>query len=1323
MGIVYKARQIDLDRLVALKMILVGRFASSDEVRRFHREARSAARLRHPGIVPIFDFGFHEGRPYLAMDFVDGPSLAARVAAGPLPPREAALVILQLAESIHFAHTRGVIHRDLKPANVLMDGRGHALITDFGLAKRVDADGSLTETGQVMGTPSYMSPEQATGGAADEVGPRSDIYALGATLYCLLTGRPPFQAATAVETLRLVLECEPVAPRKLTPGVHRDLETICLKCLHKLPERRYRSADALARDLERFLAGKPIEARPAGVVEKAARWSGRNRWLAGMSAAVCGLTLLMIAASIHYTITIRSALGDVKQKLVRQYVLNGLNSLEANEPLSALPWFAKALELDEGDSERETLHRIRLASLLSSCPKLVDFRLRDEATLPADSSPDGQRVVKLDGVEARVRDAVTDQPITPPLRHAVAVKSAVFSPDSRRVVTISADHAVRVWDAATGQPLTPPLVHRDAVNDVSFSPDGKALLTAVGGPELGPIGEALLWDLGTCKLAIPPLQHDDDVNVARFSPDGRRVVTGSYDRTARVWDAATGQPVTPALEHPQPVALVVFSPDGTRVATASGEEARIWDAATGLPATSPLRHRGPVRALVFSPCGNRLATEGYDLRVRLWNAATGELFRPAIPEHTAVEVSFDGEGRRLRTNGRDRSAHVWDLALSAPSTLAFPHRHSVTCASYSPDGRRIVTAAADGTWRVWNAVSGAPITPLGKHDGPIEFAGFDPAGRRIVTASRDRTARVWDADTGKPISEPMKHDAFVLNATFSPDGRRLLTTGNDGTARLWEADSGKPLAPPIHHGIMVVQGAFHPDGRRIATASVDGTVIIRDLATGQPLCPPLRHADWVCSLAFSSEGRRLVTTSRDGTARVWDPETGKELTRPLRHEGAVGHAAFSPDGRRIVTASADRTARVWSAIDGAPLTPPLKHADRVNRAIFSPDGLWVVTATGGPDARPGAAQLWDAVTGDSLTPPLPHGEDVNTVAVSPDGRQILTASVDRVARVWPVPFLTRPVDAIVRLSGLLSGERVDDTGGLVPLTTKEMAAAWSRLRAETPEFFDDRPTDRAAWHEHEAQLCEDRRLWKRTADHLTRLIETGAAPWEHHARLANALAHLDDWSRAADAYERAIQLGADDPRIWNFLSLLRLVREDAAGYRKVKDSLVDRFRESDDPYTNNLMSWTCVLDEAPGCAVDFALEKVHRALAAQPRSSAYKHTLGMALYRANRHEEAVRVLNETLALTGRDGDFMLWLTLALPHVRLGHAEEAQRCLDRADRLFGLADPIRSGESSAASPSLIRWQDRVLYRLFRREADRLRASRRGEPGQSRHAPGE
>ncbi|MEM1068251.1 MAG: serine/threonine-protein kinase [Planctomycetota bacterium] len=314
MGVVFKARQISLNRIVALKMILAGQLATEKDVNRFRSEAEAAAKLDHPGIVPVFESGEVSGQHYYSMGFVEGNSLGYQLHDGPLTPGDAAALLADICDAVAYAHSKGIIHRDLKPGNVLLDANGSPRVTDFGLAKHVESDSELTKTGQILGTPSYMPPEQALGDL-DAIGPQSDVYSLGAILYCLITGRPPFQAARAIDTVVQVLEQEPVAPRVQNPSIPKDLNTICLKCLEKDSAKRYDSAESLAEDLRRWISGEPIHARPITQAEKVWKWCRRNPRVAGLSTLALGLFVFMTIGGIYlYRATDANRLVDALLK-------------------------------------------------------------------------------------------------------------------------------------------------------------------------------------------------------------------------------------------------------------------------------------------------------------------------------------------------------------------------------------------------------------------------------------------------------------------------------------------------------------------------------------------------------------------------------------------------------------------------------------------------------------------------------------------------------------------------------------------------------------------------------------------------------------------------------------------------------------------------------------------------------------------------------------------------------------------------------------------------------------------------------------------------
>jgi len=440
MGVVFKARQVRLNRIVAVKMILSGQLASQADVLRFYAEAEAAANLQHPNIVGIHEVGELDGQHFFSMDYVAGSSLTDLVSDGPLDSRRAAAYVQTTAEAIHYAHQQGILHRDLKPSNVLLDEHDQPRVTDFGLAKRIEGGSKLTATGTMVGTPSYMPPEQAAPHAV--VGPPSDVYSLGAILYELVTARPPFQGATPLDTLLMVLDAEPPAPHVLNYRVDHDVETIALKCLRKDPARRYASAQELADDLGRYLRGEPIQARPVGRAERCWRWCRRNPTVASLVGTVAALLLVAAVAGgliAHHERGLRAAAVEAREqaersdaqtrnRLVRRSVAAGVRLLDEHDPLGSTPWFAEALSLEQPGAAQE-MHHDRLSAVLWLAPKPAQVWFHDAKVNAASFNSDGGRVVtaSADGT-ARVWDVSSGQGVTPVLRHSGPVRAAAFSP-------------------------------------------------------------------------------------------------------------------------------------------------------------------------------------------------------------------------------------------------------------------------------------------------------------------------------------------------------------------------------------------------------------------------------------------------------------------------------------------------------------------------------------------------------------------------------------------------------------------------------------------------------------------------------------------------------------------------------------------------------------------------------------------------------------------------------------------------------------------------------------------------------------------------------
>jgi WD40 repeat protein/serine/threonine protein kinase len=1071
MGAVYKARQIKLRRTVALKMILAGRLATSDEVRRFYQEAQAVAQLDHPGIVPVYEVGEYEGQHYFSMGYIEGGNLESQMRDGPLTPPVAAALVESVAEAVAYAHARGIIHRDLKPANVLLDKDGQPRVTDFGLARHLHADDRVTVSGQVVGTPNFMPPEQATGSA--DVGPPADIYALGALLYYLLTGRPPFHAATPVDTLRQVIEQEPVTPRSLNAAVARDLDTICLRCLHKDPSRRYPSAQALADDLGRFRRGEPIRARPIGSLERLRHWQRRNPAVAALLATL--FTVLLIALvliswqwreAVHQrqraeekTQDEARARAEAEQKTRDEaqaraqaqrfaaglLLERGQGLCQQGQYAAGLLWLTRGLELvpNEADDQRESFRTLLggWSAHLCPCRLVLDH---PEAVRAADLSADGRLIVTASGDTAQVWDAKTGQRVGPLLKQAGRIRAVALSRDGRLMLTGGEDNTARLWETETGRAVGAPLTHRGRVEHVAFSPDGKVAMTGATD------GTARLWDTGTGAALGEPMVHKDVIRAIAFSPDGRLVATGSNDATARLWDVPTGQPHGEPMRHEGAVRGLTFSPDSRQVLTGSNDKtARLWDVtATGKP-LHVFQHRKPTPGVAFRPDGLAVATGSEDYTAREWDARTFQPLAPPLPHEDEVgRVAYSPDGRLLLTALWNQQVRLWEAGTDRPAFAPLRLNGEVRTIAFSRDSGMILTAGEDHTARLWSVPK--PLLPVqfSRQPEPVLVATFSPDGTALL-AARGKQAWLYRADNGQLIAGPLDHPATVLAGAFSPDGRTILTGSYDGSAWLWDAATGRRLAGPFRHPDPVWAIAFRPDGKAFATGSGhsverDGHMVgvgearIWDIASGEMILTGPRHARDILAVAFTPDGRTLITASKDTTVKFWDATTGTSIGKVIRHNGWVNVLALSPDGQAVLTGSDDRTARLWSVPDGSPLSPPLPHTRPVKAVAISPDGRLLLTTS--EDAT---AQMWEARRSQPAGEPLRAPAPIQSAAFSPTGRALVTGDRSGGLLLWRVPApLGGDVERVRLWIETTTGMEQDATGALRPLEKKE----WNERR-------------------------------------------------------------------------------------------------------------------------------------------------------------------------------------------------------------------------------------------------------------------------------------
>jgi DNA-binding beta-propeller fold protein YncE/tRNA A-37 threonylcarbamoyl transferase component Bud32 len=742
MGVVYKARQTRLNRLVALKMILSGTHAGHEDRLRFLAEAEAVAAIKHPGVVEVYEFGTHDDRPYYALEFCEGGTLADKLAGTPLQGREAAQTVAELARAVQAAHDRGIVHRDLKPDNVLIGAGGQLKVTDFGLARRVEAGSGLTQTGAILGTPSYMAPEQAEG--KKDVGPAADVYALGAVLYECLSGRPPFKAATPLDTVRQVIADEPVPPRQLSPNAPPDLETICLKCLSKAPERRYKSAGELADDLGRYLDGVPILARPVGRFERLWSWCRREPVTASLVAAVALLLLVGTATAWGLAVWAFGEMGRADGEAAlkegeARAARNAVKLARANEEL-ALRREAEARF--EALRARHARHAIQIDLALTAWRRGDLDRCRDVLN---DMAPEDRDTWEAGHVRSLGLKRVVPERIF--VGHADSVCAVAFSPDGKRIVSGSWDRTLKVWDAATGKEMLALKGHAGAVRGVAFSPHGERIVSGSADKTLK------VWDAAT-GIEVRTLKgHTGDIYGVAFSPKGRYIVTASADRTLTVWDTGRGYEALALPGHAASVHSVAFSPDHRGIVSGSADGTlKVWDAITRKEKLTLKGHTDIVWGVAFSPDGKRIVSGSVDKTLRVWDATTGRK-ELVLKRHTDVVrgVAFSPDGKRVVSGSRDKTLKVWDATTGKEERTLKGHTSEVTGVAFSPDGERIVSGSADKTLKVWDAATGQEKLTLKGHSDKVVWVAFSPDGKRIVSGGRDKTVYVWNSQPARDV--------------------------------------------------------------------------------------------------------------------------------------------------------------------------------------------------------------------------------------------------------------------------------------------------------------------------------------------------------------------------------------------------------------------------------------------------------------------------------------------------------------------------------------------------------------------------------------------
>ncbi len=1074
-GVVYQARDLALNRPVAVKLLRSRHASEETALRRFLTEAEAVATLEHPHIVPVYKVGAHEGRPFLCMKLFRGGSLAERISGTPWPTADAARLVAKLANAVAHAHERGVLHRDLKPGNVLLDESMEPFLADFGLAKLRDSASELTASQAILGTPAYMAPEVAARGQKAAT-TAADIYSLGAVLYEMLTGRPPFVGDSALSVLDQVKGGEFPVPRQLNPAIPHDLELICLKCLQREVAGRYAAASEISDDCERFLRGEPVLARESSMPERLYLWIRRHKLATALTMAL-GLSLLLglVATLWQWTraeeqlVATRAANQQLAHNLARSHQALAEPMLDSDQPNTGLHILARLLLLNPSNQ----IARTRLES------ELLQQR--------------------------------TAWPLLPPLRHTSAVVRARFDLTNHLVLTATEDDQVHLWDSHTGEELRS-LPHRCTVGPLLISSGGDYLATSPSEHVVR------FWSLADGRQAGSWTNNSEYITALACSFSRPELALANRAGHIQIRGIPSGEVRldTEIIAHAR---MLRFDWTGRMLFVSGPNFSALWRLNSSNAVPLPLAVDATVTSVDFSRAGSRLLTVSGG-RVQVWNTATGQRVRQIAASAPIRSASFNTDGKWIATGNEANRARAYQVDVPDDTGRGMPHNAPVNTALFAPRDRLVVTASDDGSARLWHPPGGNMAAHPIWHRAPVLDACVSSDYQRMLTVCADSTVRVWSVpraaeptrwwEAGEEIQsvavnrngdwlavagvhrlrvfsrlsgeQPLLDCALPMPARhleFSPTDRWLATGSAEGRIGLIAIQQGEParielLSPKVNYPAVALRfstdgkllalatardlliwtnlvsnsfpaaslshcgaGEFFiaPTRRRLAVIETLDSVRLYDGATFLPASPPLKHPGTVATVCISPDGKLLASGDKSFSLRLWQTEDGTPCSPWLAVASPVTALAFSPDSRNLLVTTQDGSVRLWDAAAGRETRVALTHNATVDAAVFSPDGRQIATSERGLGTR-----LWDAATGLKLTS-LHKTPMFSHASFSADGRRLWIESFWPGLDSWMLPGRASPSsELLIAMTELLTGDRVTVDGTRVELSNVEIAA-------------------------------------------------------------------------------------------------------------------------------------------------------------------------------------------------------------------------------------------------------------------------------------------